>query len=71
MIFDVFFLLIFLFLVEHLIQWFSLPNVIELQPTAISLDIQNPIIEMKFKQVKKNLKKIYFIFPIYSDSSYT
>ncbi len=37
---------------EHLVQWFSLPNVIELQPTAISLDIQNPIIEMKFKQVK-------------------
>lgn len=40
-------------LVEHLMQWFSSPNVVELQPNAISLDIQNPIIEMKFKQVKK------------------
>jgi hypothetical protein len=40
------------FLVEHLVQWFSSANVIELQPAVISLDIQNPVIEMKFKQVK-------------------
>lgn len=38
-------------LVEHLVQWFSSPHVIELQATTISLDIQNPIVEMKFKQV--------------------
>ena len=39
------------FLVEHLIHWFSSSNVTELQPTAISLDIQNPIVEIKLKQV--------------------
>jgi hypothetical protein len=38
--------------VEHLVQWFSSTNVPALQPTAISLDIQNPIIEMKLKQVE-------------------
>ncbi|CAF3793816.1 unnamed protein product [Rotaria sp. Silwood1] len=39
-------------LVDHLVQWFSSSNVIELQPTAISLDIQNSTIEMKFKQIR-------------------
>ncbi|CAF1205961.1 unnamed protein product [Rotaria sordida] len=39
-------------LVDHLVHWFSSSNVIELQPTAISLDIQNPIVEMKFKQIR-------------------
>jgi hypothetical protein len=43
----------FVLVVEHLVQWFSSSNVNELQPTAISLDIQNPIIEIKLKQVKK------------------
>ncbi|CAF1415924.1 unnamed protein product [Adineta steineri] len=39
-------------LVEHLVQWFSSSNTNELQPTAISLDITNPIIEIKFKQIR-------------------
>ncbi len=55
------FLFVFVFLVEHLVQWFNSPNVIELQPTAISLDIQNSIVEMKFKQVKENLKKNFVL----------
>ncbi|UJR27576.1 hypothetical protein I4U23_008857 [Adineta vaga] len=45
-------------LVEHLVQWFSSPNIDELQSTAISIDISNPIIEIKFKQVTK--KKIFY-----------
>ncbi len=47
--------------VEHLIQWFSSPNIIELQPTAISLDIQNPLIEMKFKQVEIIERMNFFV----------
>ncbi|CAF3974914.1 unnamed protein product [Rotaria magnacalcarata] len=39
-------------LVEHLVQWFSSMAVIELQPNAISLDILNPTVEMKLKQIR-------------------
>lgn len=47
------------FLVEHLIQWFSSSSVTELEPSAISLDIQNPIVEMKLKQVNSILRLFF------------
>ncbi|CAF1577401.1 unnamed protein product [Adineta ricciae] len=39
-------------LVEHLIRWFSSSNIDELQPTAISIDTSDPIIEIQFKQTR-------------------
>ena len=72
-LFSFFFENISLYLVEHLVQWFSSSNVIELQPTAISLDIHSPTVEMKLKQV---ILKVSFVdkflsfFKIYLDSSH-